>query len=138
LSTCRCQAEEDHSSSGTRSKKAKAASRTEKQVNSAVPSEKEKQVNSAVPCEKENLSPANLSSALRIPTAFLSRPSDVDFWGGHGISRTQQVLHMFDKQREKFENDITDQQRKTEADLSKSRRDAGFYQDKLTLWSVLQ
>lgn len=75
------------------------------------------------------------TQSLRQPTAsqVSSRACVVDLWGKHG--RAQQVLQMFDQQREKYENHITDERRKTEADLSKSRR---VYQDKMTLWSVLQ
>jgi hypothetical protein len=123
--------EEDHASSGSGAKKAKKS--------------EQKKSSPSVVREKENISPASVTaftmdesetSSLRKPTAsqLSSRACDVDLRGG----RAQQVLQMFDQQREKYENHITDDRRKTEAELSKSRRDASFYQDKMNLWSVLQ
>lgn len=76
-------------------------------------------------------------SSVRKPSVsqMSSRACAVDLWGP---SRREQVMEMFDKQREQYENHITDERRKSEADLSKSRRDAAFYQDRMTLRSVLQ
>lgn len=134
---CRHYAQEEEWVPPSVAKKAKAASGKPKRGRK----------NAKQDTEKENIQPAvespfimdfSETGSLRKPSAsqISGRACLADLWGGAG--RTMQIFSLFDQQRERYECSIADEQRKSEAEVGKARRDAAYHQDKLNLWSVLQ
>lgn len=57
----------------------------------------------------------------------------VDLWGG----RTMKVFQLFNQQRDRYEQSIADEQRKSDTAIHQARRDAAHYQNQLNLLGVM-